>query len=370
MKRPFSRYSPYPALAGITAAVALLALLSYALLPILTPFAAALLLTYICYPAQKKLVSKGINPNIAAILVLSGLALLGLAFLLILLPLMFEQLQALYTALGKLFTLAQQHWLPLLQAKLGVNIQLDFAHFKDLLAQNSDTLRSAMTNILKNIGSSGMAVAQVFTNIVLTPVVFFYFLRDANDIAPRAMQLAPRRHAHALARLITEIDLVLGEFLRGQITVMIIMSGFYIIGLSVIGLDSALPIGLLTGMLTFIPFVGATLGLLLGSFAAFTQYGDLMGIWPTLAVFLIGQTLESNFITPKLVGDRIGLHPVAVIFSLMAFGQLFGFIGVLLALPSAAVLYVCIKRLISFYQSSRLYRKTAPTPPRSNKDAP
>lgn len=365
MKRPPARHTSHPAFWGIVAATLLLAWLGHALLPVLTPFAAALLLTYICFPGQQWLVRHRFNPNLAAILIMLGLGLLALAFLLLLLPLLFQQMQALYAGIGKAFTLIQSSWLPQLQARFGINIPLDLEHLKALLAQNSDSLRAALPEILKSLGSRSLAIVHLITNLVLTPVVFFYFLRDAGDITPRLLQLAPRQFAPAISRLLGDIDSVLGEFLRGQITVILIMCVIYTCGLWLVGLDAALPIGLLSGLLTFIPFVGSTIGLILGTFAAFTQHGDLMGVWPTLLVFLIGQSLESNFITPKLVGERIGLHPVAVIFSLMAFGQLFGFIGVLLALPMAAILYVGIQHLLREYRESRFYRTPSRNQPRS-----
>jgi predicted PurR-regulated permease PerM len=146
--------------------------------------------------------------------------------------------------------------------------------------------------------------------------------------------------------------------------VMTIMTVIYSTGLWLVGLKAALPLGLLTGILTFIPFVGSTIGLILGTLIALTQFGSLMGVVPTLLVFLAGQSLESNFITPKLVGERIGLHPVAVIFALMAFWQLFGFIGVLLALPMAAILQVGLSHAIRHYRASQFYRhgRAAPSP--------
>ncbi|MBS1154222.1 MAG: putative permease [Proteobacteria bacterium] len=368
MKSPLARRSSYAAWWAILAGIFLLGWLGYALLPILTPFAAAILLTYICHPAQKWLTRHRINPNLAVILVLLGLLLLGGGFLLVLLPLLFQQMQALYGGLGKLFALAQSSWLPQLQAWLGVNIAFDLEHLRTWLTANSDSLRAAVPEILKDLGSKGMAIVQIVANLVLTPVVFFYFLRDASEIVPRLLQLAPRRYAQGLSTLLADIDSVLGEFLRGQLTVMLAMSVIYSGGLWLIGLDAALPVGIVSGLLTFIPYVGSTTGLLLGALTAFTQYGDLMGLWPTLLVFLVGQTLESNFITPKLVGERIGLHPVAVIFALMAFGQLFGFIGILLALPLAAMLHVGLKHLVRHYHASPFYRTGAASPPRKPGD--
>ncbi len=330
--------------------------LGYALMPVLTPFAAALLLTYIGFPVHHRLVRRGINPSIAALLSMLGLLLALLAILLILLPLLFQQVLALYGALDKFFALAQSHWLPELQTRFGAGFLPDFEHLGSWASEHSDSLRAAAPDILKGLGSRGLAIVQILTNIVLTPVVFFYFLRDSNQLIPRLLRLVPRRYEATVSTLLKDIDQVLGAFLRGELMVMTIMAVLYTAGLWAVGLKAALPLGLLTGILTFIPFVGSTIGLLLGTLTAFTQFGSLMGVLPTLAVFLAGQSLESNFITPKLVGERIGLHPIAVIFALMAFWQLFGFIGVLLALPMAAILQVGLSHLVRHYQASHFYR--------------
>lgn len=341
----------------MAAALFLIGWLGYALMPILTPFAAALLLTYIGFPAHRWLVRRGINPSIAALLSMLSLLLALLAVMLILLPLLFQQVQALYSALGKLTVLIQNGWLPELQTRLGANLLPDFEHLSTWASEHSDSLRAAAPEILKGIGSRSMLLIQLVTNIVLTPVVFFYFLRDSERLIPRLLRLVPRRYEPTVSTLLKDIDLVLGAFLRGELMVMTIMAALYTTGLWAVGLKGALPLGLLTGILTFIPFVGSTIGLLLGTLAAFSQFGSLMGVLPTLTVFLIGQSLESNFITPKLVGERIGLHPVAVIFALMAFWQLFGFIGVLLALPVAAILQVGLSHALRHYRASHFYRR-------------
>ncbi|SFN16489.1 Predicted PurR-regulated permease PerM [Formivibrio citricus] len=341
----------------MAAALFLTGWLGYALMPILTPFAAALLLTYIGYPAHHWLVRHRINPSLAALLSMLGLLLALLAVMLILLPLLFQQVQALYGAVGKFVALAQSRWLPELQIRLGPNVLPDFEHLGTWASEHSESLRAAAPEILKGLGSRGMFLLQLATNIVLTPVVFFYFLRDSDRLIPRLLRLVPRRFEPTVSTLLKDIDAVLGAFLRGELMVMSIMSFLYTAGLWAVGLNGALPLGLLTGILTFIPFVGSTIGLVLGSLAAFTQFGSLIGVLPTLTVFLIGQSLESNFITPKLVGERIGLHPVAVIFALMAFWQLFGFIGVLLALPMAAILQVGLSHAMRHYRASHFYRR-------------
>lgn len=356
MKSPLSRRHAPPSWLWTLAAIAAALWLAHALLPILTPFVAALLLTYTCYPLQKRLLNRRINANLAAFLVMLTLGLLTFTFLLILLPLLFKQMQTLYAAIAQLLAVAQHGWLPELASKMGLELNLDFEHFRNWLADNRDSLQAALPAILKNLGHRGMAIVELFTTLLVIPVVFFYFLRDADSIMPRLLKLTPPRHLAALNQLLHECDTVLGGFMRGQLSVMLLMSLIYSLGLWIAGLDAALPVGLASGLLTFIPFVGASTGMFLGAVSAFSQTGSWTGIIPTLIVFLIGQALESNVITPKLVGERIGLHPVAVIFALMAFGQLFGFVGVLLALPMAAVTQVAFQQGLTRYYKSRLYQ--------------
>jgi predicted PurR-regulated permease PerM len=186
-------------------------------------------------------------------------------------------------------------------------------------------------------------------------VVLFYLLRDWNQMIARVDSLIPRHLQERAHKIFGEIDAVLAEFLRGQVVVMLVMAAYYVIALWLANLQFALPIGLLTGLLVFIPYVGAVTGFVLGTMAALLQFGSLTGLAWVWVAFAIGQTLEGMVITPTLVGERIGLHPVAVIFALLAFGSLFGFFGVLLALPASAALLVALRQLRAAYLSSELY---------------
>jgi predicted PurR-regulated permease PerM len=200
-----------------------------------------------------------------------------------------------------------------------------------------------------------MKVLGIVVNLLLIPVVLFYLLRDWNQIIARLDSLIPRRLQERAHQIFREIDAVLAEFLRGQVVVMLVMAVYYVIALWVANLQFALPIGLLTGLLVFIPYVGAVTGFVLGTMAALLQFGSVTGLAWVWVAFAIGQTLEGMVITPTLVGERIGLHPVAVIFALLAFGSLFGFFGVLLALPASAALLVALRQLRATYLASELY---------------
>ena len=248
-----------------------------------------------------------------------------------------------------------QHLAPWLKERFGIDFQLDIDTVKQMaggfLANNQDLV----TGLLGSLRIGGLALLAFLVNILLVPVVLFFLLRDWNDIVARVDNFIPR-HLHKRARSIFgEIDAVLAEFLRGQMIVMLVMSVYYATALWLAGLEFALPIGVITGLLVIIPYVGAFTGILLGIIAAAMQFGSLAGVaWVALA-FGIGQALEGMAVTPLLVGERIGLHPVAVIFALLAFGHIFGFFGVLLALPASAALLVTLRHLKAAYLAGSLY---------------
>jgi predicted PurR-regulated permease PerM len=209
--------------------------------------------------------------------------------------------------------------------------------------------------LLGSLKIGGLALLAFFVNLLLVPVVLFFLLRDWDVILARLDHLIPR-HLHARARkILAEIDAVLAEFLRGQLIVMLVMSVYYAAALYAAGLEFALPVGVITGLLVIVPYVGAVTGIFLGTVAAVLQFDSFAGVaWVWLA-FGIGQVLEGMAVTPMLVGERIGLHPVAVIFALLAFGQVFGFFGVLLALPASAALLVTLRHLKAAYLAGSLY---------------
>jgi len=233
-----------------------------------------------------------------------------------------------------------------LQSLLGEQAGLfDFNILKQQLLDHWREVGSAAGEVLGTLSRSGMRVAGWLVNLVLVPVVAFYLLRDWNGIVARMHGLFPPALQPRVARLARETDAVLGAFLRGQLLVMLALAFIYSAGLWLIGLDLALPIGLVAGLVSFVPYLGFIVGLAAASVAAFFQFQDVWMLMWVLAVFGAGQALDGMLITPTLVGERIGLHPVAVIFAVLAGGQLFGFFGVLLALPAAAVIVVWLRHL-------------------------
>jgi predicted PurR-regulated permease PerM len=338
------------------AAIALAAAwLVWLLSPILAPFLFAAIIGYILAPMVENLTARRLPRTLAVVLVLVLALALVVALMLVVLPLFYKELRLLADKLPGFLAWVNDHLAPWLKAHLGIEFQLDTASVRDiasgLLAGNQDIA----ARLLGSIRIGGLALIAFFANLLLVPVVLFYLLRDWNTFLARVDNMIPR-HLHAKVRqVLREIDAVLAEFLRGQIVVILVMCVYYVTALSLARLQFALPIGIITGVLVFVPYVGALTGFVLGTIAALMQFDSAAGVlWVWLA-FAVGQALEGTTVTPLLVGERIGLHPVAVIFALLAFGQVFGFFGVLLALPASAALLVGLRHLRSAYMESTLY---------------
>jgi predicted PurR-regulated permease PerM len=334
--------------------VALTGYLFYLLGPVLTPFLLALMIAYIFEKVVLKLAARGLSRSTAAGLVLLGIALATVAMVLILLPLLQQQLARITETMPRFFEWARTNVEPMIEQQLGLEVELD--HLRAMVLEQLPSPQKIAGWVVPSLTSGGLALVGFFVNLVLVPVVLFYFLRDWADMVTEIDHMLPRTQHATIAMLAREIDAVLGEFLRGQLAVMFVMAAFYAIALSLVGVEYAVAIGLLTGMITFIPYVGAVFGITLGTVVAVMQFqalGPLLWVW---GVFFAGQVVEGYVVVPKLVGDRIGLHPVVVIFALLAFGQLFGFFGVLLALPASAALLVWLRYLRGRYLASPLYQ--------------
>jgi len=334
-----------------------IALLLYLLGPILTPFVAAGILAYICNPLVQRLSIHKIPRTLAVALVMGGLLLLFGLLLLIMLPLLEKEIGLFVARLPDWIEAARSHLLPQLQQWFGVSVEWDSQALKNLLLSHWQSAGGIAGKLLPWLGSSGGAIVAMLVNLLLIPLAMFYLLRDWNVLVARLDELIPR-HWHAKVREIAgEVDGVLAEFLRGQISVMLLMSLYYVVALWFAGLEFALPIGILAGMLVFVPYLGMILGLSLATLAAVMQFPDFGGVLWVWVAFGAGQLLEGMAVTPWLVGDRIGLHPLAVIFALLAFGQLFGFFGLLLALPLSAILLVALRHGKAWYLASEMYNK-------------
>ncbi len=339
---------------------------TWLLAPILTPFVAALMLGWLGDPLVDRLEASGRSRNTAVILVFVLMSLLIALALLILVPMIQRQITTLIAALPQ-----GQEWLlgtaiPWLEQKSGVQIMAWLAPEKlfDWIRSHWQQAGGAATTLFGYVSRSGFAMVTWVVNLALLPILTYYFLRDWDKLVERVASLIPRNHIETVSRLARESNDVLGAFIRGQIVVMIALGVVYAAGLSLVGLNLGLLIGLVAGLISFIPYLGATTGVVLAVLAALVQSQgfDLKLLALIGAVFTIGQLLESYVLTPRIVGDKIGLHPVAVIFAVMAGGQLFGFLGMLLALPAAAVINVLLRYAHQRYRQSELYAGQQPEP--------
>ncbi len=330
-------------------------LLLYFVAPILTPFLLSAVLAYICLPPVDW-ISRKAPRWLAAALVMVLLVVALAALALIVLPMVERQFVAFLQRMPEYLDWARSRLLPWLSGTLGVELNLDMEHFRQAVADSLRTDSDFVKTLLPRITTGGMAIVGFFTTVLLIPVVLFYFLRDWHEIVRRIEDLIPRRLHRGARNIAVEIDRVLGEFLRGQLLVMLLMAAYYAAALWIAGLEYALPIGILSGLLVFVPYLGVLVGLLLGTLAGFNQFDGVLGLAGVWIAFGIGQVLEGMVVTPLLVGNRIGLHPVAVIFALLVFGRLFGFFGVLLALPASAALLVALRHLRAHYVDSDLYK--------------
>lgn len=332
--------------------------LVYLLAPVLMPFLAGALVAYLGSPLVDRLQGLRLSRTGAVVLVFSLFTLAVLILLLFLAPLLAQQIEAaLVVQLPRTLEWLQGTALLFLGGLAGVETEVlfDIEQVQDSLTAHWREAGGLAARVLESVTRSGLALFGWLANLVLIPVVAFYLLRDWRRLVARVDQVLPRRSAPTIRRLTRESDAVLGAFLRGQLLVMLALGLLYTLGLWLVGLELALLIGMLAGLVSFVPYLGFTVGVLAALLAGWFQFQDFMPLLWVVAVFGVGQLLESLLLTPKLVGDSIGLHPVAVIFAIMAGGQLFGFVGVLLALPVASVAMVLLRYAHRQYLDSELY---------------
>lgn len=337
-----------------------LAVLLYLLAPILTPFFVAALLSYLGDPLVDRLEQWKLSRTWSVVIVFVCLFLVILLVILLLVPMLEHQIAYLISQFPKYIDVMQHKLLPGLAEKLGIQVDLlDMSLVKQTLSKHFDQAGGIAMSIFTSITQSGLTIMAWLANLLLIPVITFYLLRDWDILVARIDELLPRQHEPVIARLARESDEVLAAFLRGQFLVMLALAVIYSIGLWIADLKLALLIGTLAGLVSFVPYLGFIVGIVAASIAMLLQTHELLQLLPVVVVFGIGQALEGMVLTPWLVGDRIGLHPVAVIFAVLAGGQLFGFVGILLALPVAAVLAVLIRHAHQRYMSSTLFDDSA-----------
>lgn len=330
-------------------------LLLWLLAPVLAPFIAAMVLAYALAPAVQTLVDRRVPRSLAVLIVELLFALALLALLLLVLPILSKELPALREQIPVLAKAANDRVSPWL-AQYGIYLQLDPASIKAFVLKYLDAnLEEWLATVLSSARIGGSFLLAFVGNAVLLPVVLFYLLDDWPGLIERARRLVPPSARESVGSFLQDCDATLGQYLRGQLLVMGALAVFYSTGLALARFDLALPIGVFTGLAVFIPYLGFGLGLLLALLAGLLQFGSFYGVAAVAVVFGIGQLLESFVLTPRFVGERIGMSPLMVIFALLAFGHLLGFVGVLIALPLSAVAAVAARRLHRAYLSSSLF---------------
>jgi predicted PurR-regulated permease PerM len=331
------------------------ALLLWLLAPVLTPFVVAAVLAYALHPAVEALAARRV-PRLAAVIVVEVLAIVMLlALVLLLIPVIAKELPLLREQIPGLADRVNASLTPWL-AQHGIHVALDSASIKAFVLKVLDAnLEDWIATALNSARIGGSVLLALVGNAILMPVVLFYLLADWPQLVERVQGLVPPAMRERVLGFLAECDAVLGQYLRGQLMVMGVLAVYYGAALAIAGFDLALPVGVFTGLAIFIPYLGFGLGLALALLAGVLQFGGWYGVLAVAVVYGIGQVAESLVLTPRLVGERIGLNPLAVIFALLAFGHLFGFVGVLIALPVSAVLLVALRRARNAYLASRLY---------------
>lgn len=336
-----------------------LALLAYTLAAVLEPFFIALLLAYLGNPLTKTL-QRCYLPRTVAVIIVFCLTLIVLALCIgLLLPSIEEQILLLVNKIPLFIHFWQTTGLTQLTQlsdKLGLSAYLQTDTLKNFASDHWQQAGHYLSVLLTTVSHSGAAIFTWVVNVLLIPVVTFYVLRDWPTLLSNSEALLPRRIAPAVVKLLAQCDEVLGAFFKGQLLVMVALAILYTAGLSIVGLQLALLIGLIAGLLSIVPYLGFSIGLISALLTAAIQFPDRIHLLYVLIVFIIGNILEGMILTPCLVGDKIGLHPVAVIFAILAGGQLFGFVGILLALPVAAVLMVLLRHLHRYYLNGHWYQ--------------
>ncbi|MFM0036321.1 AI-2E family transporter [Paraburkholderia strydomiana] len=356
MQQNSSILTPVQRRAIIWLAIALcVGMLLWLLSPVLTPFLLSAILAYILHPGVAWMVRRRVPRALAALLMILFFTLLMTMLFLLVLAVIQKEGPQLRQQVPVFFAHVNA-WLQPKLAMLGLADSLDFASIRDLvMGQLEGSAKTVAQYAWTSIRTSGNLMMALVGNLMLVPLVLFYLLFDWNRMLARLQMMVPRRWLDKTLQLARDMDQMLSQYLRGQLLVMAVLAVYYSVALSLAGFEIALPVGIFTGLAVFIPYLGFATGLVLALLAALLQFGDWYGFGAVALIYGFAQIAESFYLTPRLVGERIGLHPLAVIFALLAFGQLFGFFGVLLALPVSAILSVAIRELRQSYLASALY---------------
>lgn len=331
-------------------------LLFYLLQPILLPFVLGTLMGYLGDPLVDRVEERGGSRTFGVILVFLFFTTLSLLAMFFAVPILLQQLDGLVGRIPLVYTWLRDVAVPWLQSRtLVTGASLPQIDWSAELLQNWQSLGKVTASTVSSLTGSGLGLLLGLANIALVPVVAFYLMRDWDDIAERILRLMPKAWQAGTLQMVSEADEVVGAFLRGQFIVMCALGALYASGLWFVGLQLALLLGFIAGLASIVPYLGFIVGICASLAAAWLQFHEPLPLVYVALVFGVGQLIESMVLTPVLVGNRIGLHPVVVIFALMAGGQVAGFVGVVVALPVAAVIKVFASHALVHYRSSQIY---------------
>ena len=342
--------------------VAIFLLSLWLLRSVLLPFVAGMAVAYLLDPLAERLQRWGMSRLVATTLITVAFFLLLVGGLALLVPLLEDQITSFAAKLPAYYEGLAQWIKPLIFRAQKSLSPSDFAHLKESIGSYAGTAVGWVVSVVQEVLTSGLAVVNILSLIFIMPVVTFYMLRDWHRLVSAVDSWLPRDHAPTIRQELQEINRTLSGFIRGQGMVMLSLAFYYGVGLSLVGLDLGLVVGISAGLASFIPYLGTISGFAAGLALAFAQTGDWHLPALVAGVFLVGNLIEGNFLTPRLVGNRVGLHPVWIIFALLAGGALFGFLGILLAVPTAAVIGVLVRFMLRNYLASSLYRGINPQP--------
>lgn len=321
----------------------------YAVRDVLPPFVVGVLAAYMLDPVASRLEARGLSRGGSSALIVGGLFVIFLILCLSLPPVIVAQAAGFLESLPAYMASLEARYSDTVFQWIGVLENDSIINSEQAVANASGMMISFAQEFLLGLLQSGLFVFHVLGLLIITPVVTFYLLRDWRTLVARVDGLLPTRYAPVIREEMSRVDDTLAGFMRGQLNVCLLMAAYYGLSLSLCGLQFGLAIGVMTGMLVIVPYLGFALGFAVGMTVAFFQFDPLWSAWPVLAAFTLGQALESYWLTPKLVGEKVGLDPLWIIFALLAGGALFGFVGVLLAVPVAAVAGVGVRFLLRRY---------------------
>ena len=329
--------------------------LVYVLRSVLLPFVTGIIVGYLLNPLTDKFEKLKLNRTLATCLVMFLITIIAVPAIILLINMINEQIGIFIAAVPNYVTSLIKKLEPILLKMQEKFPSLETEHIKSYLRSNMSNNLKLLGGIIKSVASGGMALINLISLLLITPVVAFYMLRDWNKFIEKIRELLPQKSKAAIEEQAREIDRTLAGFLRGQFSVCVILGSFYALGLHLCGLDLGLMVGFLAGLISFIPYVGSISGFIMSMALSFAQFDTWPPFAAVIGVFLVGQFLEGNFLTPKLVGDRVGLHPVWIMFALLSGGVLLGFLGLMMAVPAAAVIGVLVRHAIANYKQSKLY---------------